>query len=111
MKIDNQISELLGMFAADGCLQSAYACMWGNINQDKGYYDRIVCPLFSRVFNKKIIAHEKKSNSVYGFYLCGKEIVKFFREHGFVVGKKTYSVGVPKEIIESQNLSLYASFI
>ena len=109
--INCEIAEILGMFAADGCLQPRYVCMWGNINQDKDYYDNIVCPLFSKVFGKTITAHEKRSNSVYGFYLCGKGIVEFFRQYGFNVGKKTHTVEVPKIILESDNLKLFASFI
>ena len=69
MKITKEFAEILGMFAADGCLQNNYICMWGSIYEDQKYYDEIVCPLFSKVFNKEITAHEKKSNSVYGFYI------------------------------------------
>lgn len=60
MKITKELAEIAGMFAADGCLQDNYICLWGNINEDKEYYDKIVCPLFYKVFDKKIIAHEKK---------------------------------------------------
>lgn len=98
------------MFAADGCLQNDYICMWGNIYEDKEYYDKIVCPYFSKVFNKKVVAHEKKSNSVYGFYICDKKIVKIFRELGFI-NNKTYTVKVPKEILKSQNKEIMAAFI
>jgi len=110
MKITKEFSEILGMFAADGCLQDNYICMWGNILEDKEYYDKIVCPLFSGVLNKKIIAHEKKSNSVYGFYICGKEIVNSFRSLGFS-NKKTYDVKIPKEIIESEDKKVISAFI
>ncbi|MBU2496925.1 MAG: hypothetical protein KJ767_02615 [Nanoarchaeota archaeon] len=111
IKLSPELAEILGMFAADGCLQSRYACMWGNINQDKEYYDNVVCPLFSKVFKNKVIAHEKKSNSVYGFYLCGKDVVAFFEKFGFNIGKKTYNVEVPRLILESNNSILYSSFI
>jgi len=110
MKITKEFSEILGMFAADGCLQDEYICMWGNIYEDKEYYDKIVCPMFSKVFNKKVVAHEKKSNSVYGFYLCDKKIVKIFRELGFT-NNKTYIVKVPKEILESEDKSIISAFI
>ena len=36
-----ELAEILGMFAADGCLQKDYICMWGNIHEDKDYYDKI----------------------------------------------------------------------
>jgi len=110
MRPTEELSEILGMFAADGCLQKEYICIWGNINEDKDYYNKIVCPLFSKVFKKNVVAHEKKSNSVYGFYLCDKKIVRFFRRIGFS-NKKTYDVKVPKMILNSNNLKIYAAFI
>lgn len=110
LKISEELAEILSMFAADGCLQEDYICMWGNITEDKDYYNIIVCPLFSKVFQRKIIAHEKKSNSVYGFYLCSKEIVKFFKELGFT-RNKTYTVKVPEIIFKSDNLKIQAAFI
>ena len=111
MKINKEFAEILGMFAADGCIQHPhYICMWGNIYEDQEYYDEIVCPLFSKVFNKEITAHEKKSNSVYGFYICDKEIIAIFRELGFS-NNKTYNVRVPKEIFESKDEEIIAAFI
>jgi len=110
MNISPRLAELLGIFAADGSMQDNHICMWGNIKEDKEYYDKIVCPLFSEIFNKEIFAHEKKSNSVYGFYLCNKEAVKFLKDFGFCK-KKTYIVEVPKVVLESQNLVIFASFI
>lgn len=110
MKLTEEFSEILGMFAADGCLQNDYICMWGNIYQDKDYYNSIVCPFFSQVFNKNVVAHEKKSNSVYGFYLCDKKVVEIFKNLGFT-NNKTYDVTIPKEVLESKNKEIYAAFI
>lgn len=110
MKITKEFAEIIGMFAADGCLQNDYICMWGNIYEDKEYYDKIICPYFSKVFKINVIAHEKKSNSVYGFYICDKNIVKIFRELGFT-NKKTYTVKAPKEILNSKDKEIIAAFI
>ncbi|MBU4069617.1 MAG: hypothetical protein KJ646_01410 [Nanoarchaeota archaeon] len=111
MKITKEFAEILGMFAADGCIQHLhYVCMWGNIYEDQEYYDEIVCKLFSQVFNKKVVAHEKKSNSVYGFYICDKEIIKIFKELGFS-NNKTYNVKVPEEILNSNDEEIIAAFI
>ena len=88
-----------------------YVC-GGNIYGDKDYYNTVVKSLFKNVFNVKIRPHEKKSNSVYGFYLCKKHLVNFFnKELNFPIGKKTYTVSVPIEIFRSKNLGLYSSFI
>lgn len=99
------------MFAADGCIQYPnYLCMWGSIYEDKEYYDEVVCPLFSKFLNKKILAHEKKSNSVYGFYVCDKDLVEEFKQLGFS-NNKTYDVKTPQEILKSENEEIIAAFI
>ena len=110
MKLTNEFAEIMGMFAADGCLQDRYICMWGNIKEDKDYYDHVVCPLFSNVFQKKITAHEKKSNSVYGFYLCSGSVVKLFKDLGFSKNK-TYTVQIPRIVLENNNKNIYSAFI
>lgn len=112
MKITPGLAEVAGMFAADGCLQKGYLCMWGNIYQDKNYYDNVVGPLFSKIFKTKFNIHEKVSNSVYGFYMCNREVVKFFNKKlGFPIGTKTYTVSTPAIILKSKNKQIYSSFI
>lgn len=110
MILTKEVAEISGIFAADGCLQNKYTCMWGNINEDKEYYDKVVRPLFSKVFKKKINAHEKKSNSVYGFYLCNKKAVRFFRNIGFSKNK-TYNLHMPKMILDSKDRKILTAFI
>jgi len=110
MKLTKEFAEILGMFAADGCIQDKYICMWGNLFADKEYYDKVVCPLFSQVFNIQVKAHEKKSNSVYGFYVCNHEIINIFRNMGFTKNK-TYDVNIPQAILESSDNKIFAAFI
>ncbi len=112
MKITPALAEISGMFAADGSMQKEHICMWGNITEDKEYYDNHMAPLFSTLFNKKLNVHEKKSNSVYGFYLCKKEVINIFNKKlNFPIGKKTYTVKVPNLIFKSKNTKIYSSFI
>ena len=108
--MDAELAEVFGIFAADGSMQDDHLCMWGNINEDREYYDKIVCPLFSKVFSKQIIAHDKKSNSVCGFYLCDRNAINLIKEFGFCK-RKTYIVRVPEIIIKSNDLVLFAAFI
>jgi len=108
--ITEELSEILGMFAADGNLQDNHISIWGNIHEDKKYYDEVVCPLFSGVFNKVVIAHEKKSNSVYGFYICDKKIIQIFKEFGFTK-RKSESVRAPKEVLLSNDDKIISAFI
>jgi len=112
MQITSELAEIAGAFAANGCLQKDYLCMWGNITEDREYYDTVLVPLFESCFNVKLKPHEKKSNSVYGFYLCNKNVVKIFNEFlGFPVGSKTYTVRVPKIILNSNSREIQASFV
>lgn len=111
MKITPELAEIAGAFAADGCLQKGYLCMWGNITEDREYYDKHLVPLFEGAFNITLRAHEKRSNSVYGFYLCNRQIVKLFNEQfSFPVGKKTYTVSAPN-IIKQSSDEIKAAFI
>ena len=110
MNLTPELAEVLGIFAADGSMQDNHICMWGNIKEDKEYYDKVVCPLFSKIFNKEIIAHEKKINSVYGFYLCGKNAVEFLKSFGFSK-RKTYTVKVPEVIINCNDSNILAAFV
>ncbi|MDP4012948.1 MAG: LAGLIDADG family homing endonuclease [Candidatus Nanoarchaeia archaeon] len=110
MQISKNIAEIAGAFAADGCMQKGYICMWGNITEDRDYYDNVLSKLYKKAFGVELRLHPKPSNSVYGFYLCKKEIVSFFNQKlGFPIGSKTYTVTVPEVIMK--NPKLYASFI
>ena len=111
-KITSEISELAGIFAADGSMQQNHICFWGNPNADKDFYDRYISDLFLKAFNIKIRPHEKKSNSVYGFYVCNKEIINFFNKIlEFPIGNKTYSVKIPNVIYKSKDKKISCAFI
>jgi hypothetical protein len=111
-KLNPGISEIAGIFAADGSMQKEHICFWGNITEDKDHYDKIIKSLFKKSFNVEVRPHSKKSNSVYGFYVCNKEIIKYFNEYlGFPFGSKTYSLEIPKKIVNSGNLKIWSSFI
>lgn len=104
------MAEIAGAFAADGCMQKGYICMWGNITEDRDYYDTVLSELYFKEFGVKVRVHPKASNSVYGFYLCRREVVSFFNKVlGFPIGSKTYIVTVPNVVMN--NISLYPSFI
>src|SRR3989344_500544 len=110
--LNPEISEIAGFFAADGSMQKDHISFWGNPSADKDYYDFHLRGLFLKSFNISINPHEKKSNSVYGFYVCDKNIISFFNEYlGFPIGKKTYSLEVPKVIYQNDNKKISKSFI
>lgn len=111
-KLTSEISEIAGIFAGDGSMQPKHLCFWGNITEDKDHYDYIIKPLFRKSFKIEVNPHPKKSNSVYGFYVCRREIINYFHEiFDFCFGKKTYTVNIPKIIINSKNRKFFASFL
>lgn len=106
------ISELAGIFAADGSMQKNHICFWGNPKADKDFYDIHLRKLFLKAFNFTINPHEKKSNYVYGFYICDKSIIKYFNEIlNFPIGKKTYSLSIPNIIYTNKDKKILCAFI
>ena len=111
-EITTEIAELAGIFAADGSMQKKHICFWGNMTEDRDHYDNIIKKLFKKAFSVNINIHEKKSNSVYGFYVCNKLIIKYFNEClGFNFGSKTYVVGAPKGIMDSSDSRIWSAFV
>ncbi len=112
MKITPEISELAGLFAADGSMQKNHLCFWGSIYDDQELYDQRVKPIFLDAFGIEVRPHEKRSNSVYGFYVCNKKILKFFNKTlGFPIGSKTYTVVVPEVIKNCNNEDVLIAFV
>ena len=76
-----ELAELAGLFAADGSMQQKHLCFWGNISEDRDYYDFVIKKLFIEAFNINVRLHEKKSNSVYGFYICDRKVLVCFNKY------------------------------
>ncbi len=115
MKIDKitpEMSELAGIFAADGSMQKNHISFWGNIVEDKDYYISTLTSLFKRVFNFDVKVREKVSNSVCGFYVCDKSIIACFNYFlGYPLGSKSYIVRVPRVVINSSNPKVWSAFL
>jgi len=111
-EITLEISELAGVFAADGSMQEEHICFWGNPIEDKEYYDVVLKDLFKKAFEIDVRPHLKESNGVYGFYVCKKHVLDYFiNELDFKPGPKTYTVKVPKIILESKDLEIQKAFV
>ena len=107
-----EVAEIAGIFAADGSMQKNHICFWGNPKADRDFYDNHIKFLFLKAFDIQIRPHEKKSNFVYGFYVCNKNTINFFNEIlGFPFGCKTYSVEVPSEIFNNINKKILSAFL
>ncbi len=109
--ISKELAELAGIFAADGCMQKDYICFWGNMTEDRPYYDQVLTSLFQKEFEITPRCHEKRSNSVYGFYICNKKVLQVFSSLGFHAGSKTYTVKVPDDIMKVNNPKIWAAFV
>lgn len=110
--ISVEIAEIAGLFAADGSMQKSHICFWGNPKADKDFYDNYIKLLFLKAFDIQIRPHEKKSNFVYGFYICNKNIISFFNKIlGFPFGSKTYSVEVPTIIFNNSDKKILSAFL
>ena len=112
MEITPAIAEIAGAFAADGSMQEEHLCMWGNLTEDRDYYDEYLGPLYQETFRIRLNIHEKKSNGVYGFNVCAPGVLRYFWDVlEFTPGPKTYTVRVPRPIRESENPVVWAAFI
>ncbi len=110
--ISVEIAEIAGIFAADGSMQKSHICFWGNPKADRDFYDNYMKQLFMKAFNIQIRPHEKKSNFVYGFYVCNKEVISFFNEIlNFPFGSKTYLVEVPGIIYNKDDKKILSAFL
>jgi hypothetical protein len=110
--INKYTAEIAGIFAADGSMQQEHLSLWGNIVEDRDYYDIVLNHLFQVSFGITVNPHSKKSNRVYGFYVCKKDILDFFKEEfGFKPGCKTYTVRVPSSVMNSADSLVWSAFI
>ena len=64
-KIEIEISEIAGLFAADGSMQKEHISFWGNPKSDKDYYDNRLTYLFQKAFNLNINPHSPISISLF----------------------------------------------
>ena len=109
-----ELAEICGIHAGDGYMRlrergRGEVDISGNL-EEKDYYDAHVIPLFNKVFNLAIKGKVFVRGS-YGFVNSKKEMRDILISLGFPTGKKSEIVRVPKMIIESKNLRIYAAFL
>ncbi|MBW2995141.1 hypothetical protein KY312_02220, partial [Candidatus Woesearchaeota archaeon] len=86
-------------------MQKNHICFWGNPESDRNFYDKEIKNIFKKSFNIEIKPYDKTSNGVYGFYICNKKIIAFFKKIlEFPIGKKTYSVKIPEAIFKNKKI-------
>jgi len=109
------LAEICGIHAGDGYLRKRGKTSFeldisGNVDE-KEYYDTHVVPLFERTFGLKIKPRLFPHRNTYGFLICNRKVCEFIHSFGFPCGKKTLTVEVPKQILESKNIEIIYLFI
>ena len=105
MELTPELAEIFGIHAGDG-----YMRLRGNKGEidisghleEKEYYDNRVVLLFNKCFGINVKARYF-SRGTYGIIFYSKDIARLFNVFGFPFGKKSLSVSVPKEILQSEN--------
>jgi len=113
-KMTPDLAEICGIHAGDGYMRkrkSGYELEISGGFDEKEYYDSWVVPLYEKVFGIKITPQYFKTKGTYGFRICKKEVCELLHSCGFPYGKKTFTVEVPKQVLESRNLDIIYRFI
>ncbi|MDP6670563.1 MAG: hypothetical protein QGI60_01985 [archaeon] len=108
------LAEICGIHAGDGYLRNDGKRRELDISggvDEKEYYDNHVVPLFERVFNIKITPRFFPHRNTYGFVIRDRNILESIHSLGFPYGKKTLTVGVPVQILQSNDLCIIYRFI
>jgi len=109
------LAEICGIHAGDGYLRCRNGNNFeldisGNVDE-KEYYDNHVVPLFERTLEIKLNPRFFYPRNTYGFLICRRKVCEFIHSIGFPYGKKTLTVEVPKQILESRNLDVTYRFL
>jgi len=113
LKLPNMLSEnlayIIGILAGDGNIfirknkkDYRVKCV-GNPKDEKEFYDRILKPLFRKIFNIDLDVKLQDSGTTYGFYIYSKVLVKYLTEiFGLPIGKKYNKLKIPQIIKENK---------
>ena len=105
--LDIEVAELLGLHAGDGYISCG---VWGilcNI-QDEKMAQRIV------VLARNVLGVEpcvSTRQNTFEIPSGQTQTVRFFRNYGFVEGKKAYDVKAPSQILHSDNVEVIKAFL
>jgi hypothetical protein len=105
--LDETVAVLLGLHAGDGYISCG---TWGlrcNI-QDKNMAQRILQLI------RDVLGVEPNVgiwNNAFEIRSGQRQVVEFFKNYGFINGKKAYSVQIPSQIISSDNPEIVKGFL
>ena len=116
IKLSKELCELIGAYIGDGCLSNhnhgrTYDLQFsGHINLDYNYYKNLIAPIIKKLFNKEVSFIKIRNKKAFRMRCYSKEIGSFFMNRfNFILGKKTYIIKIPDEIMNSNKNYIYAT--
>ena len=114
-EIDSNISEFIGAMIGDGCI-SQYKpkgrstkitmLLTGSWEKDVDYYKCFIHPLILKHFSYSGRLYHRKDDNTARFWINDKNIIKQFVDYGLLIGPKTNTIRIPKEIMNNKKLSI-----
>lgn len=111
-RITTELAYLAGFISGDGHLcyrksKSEYAVFCsGNLKDEKEFYERIIIPLFKKIFNIEMKVKIQKSNNTYNLVFYSKILLEYFSKKLFIpVGAKSGKIRIPEIFKKSRKLT------
>jgi intein/homing endonuclease len=104
MRISKELAEIFGIHTGDGYLRYHDKRKELDISgslEEKEYYSNHIKYLFKKEFGVNINTRYFPSRKTYGFVVRDRAVLQKFIDAGFVSGRKSESVRVPKQIIDN----------
>lgn len=109
-KISIELAEETGWHIGDGSMniyknrgkEKGFYQLRGHIEDDKEHYEKVIQPLFEKLFGVSINIRKMPSTRVIGFQIWNDELIKFKKNLGLPLGKK-FEIEIPKTFLSNEN--------
>ena len=109
--ISTELAEESGWHIGDGSMNfynnrnnlRGFYQLRGHIEDDIEHYEKIIKPLFEKLFSIKLNIRKMPSTRVVGFQIWNNELVNFKKNLGLPLGSKL-EVSIPKIFLSENNL-------
>lgn len=117
--LNENLAEFTGIVIGDGHLahqvrndSNFYSLtITCNFTEDMDYFNKVINPLFKKLFNAKLSIRKNKKLNYFNAVKCSKSIVTFMNSNFLIpIGNKASKIQIPQLIIES-NESIKSAFI
>lgn len=110
-KLDEDLAYLSGFLAGDGTFYAKpnkygyFIGCYGNLKDEKQFYDEVIVPFFRKLFNITVIPKSLDQETTYEIKIKSKAIWHFFTKIiEFPSGKKCDKIKIPNIFKQSDNL-------